>query len=383
MDWKVVAHAEKPSGEALGTLAELTGLNRGELLSALRRGTLIAGTGLSRSRASGLARSLREEFGLEATALPAEEGRRSPGGPTLFRVVLTGYRPGNRARLRECLQRLSGLPPEQVVLWLSRIPFVLRDETDHETARKIRRAITEAGGMIDMRPVMDRPEVRPLQTGPEAEGPGEQAEAKAAGTEPPPAPASPPVASREPYRSSALPPRLCFLPPGRLAEVEAPPVIEEVGETPQETPPPEVRFRKPRSGFVPPPVLDRAEPRGPAETPPVIGFSDMPELDLESPPEPGTRFRLLLHRPSSSTESSVESALRSVLSMHEDETDRIMDRYPAWIASFGSRERAERMARSLELRGATVSVLREGESPPVLASARSGESFRKWIGSDG
>ena len=368
MDWKVVAHAEKPSGEALGTLAELTGLNRGELLSALRRGTLIAGTGLSRSRASGLARSLREDFGLEATALPAEEGRRSPGGPTLFRVVLTGYRPGNRARLRECLQRLSGLPPEQVVLWLSRIPFVLRDETDHETARKIRRAITEAGGMIDMRPVMDRPEVRPLQTGAEAEGPNEQAEAKAAGTEPPPAPARPPVASREQDRSSALPPRLCFLPPGRLAEVEAPPVIEEAGEALPETPPPEVRFSKPRSGFLPPPV---------------IGFSDMPELDLESPPEPGTRFRLLLHRPSSSTESSVGSALRSVLSMHEDETDRIMDRYPAWIASFGSRDRAEKMARALELRGATVSVLREGESPPVLSSARSGESFRKWIGSDG
>jgi len=41
------------------------------------------------------------------------------------------------------------------------------------------------------------------------------------------------------------------------------------------------------------------------------------------------------------------------------------------------------MARALELRGATVSVLREGESPPVLSSARSGESFRKWIGSDG
>ena len=109
----------------------------------------------------------------------------------------------------------------------------------------------------------------------------------------------------------------------------------------------------------------------------------MPELDLGFPPEPGTRFRLLLHRPSSRNEFSVESALRSILSMGEGELDQILGRYPAWIASFGSRNRAEKMARALELRGATVSVLRENERPPVLSSPQDGESFRKWIGADG
>jgi hypothetical protein len=384
LDWKVVVHAENPSGEALGTLGDLTGLNRGELLRALRRGNLMAGNGFDRTRASSLARSLREDFGLEATALPDPGTDRTGSAPTLFRVVLTGYRPGHRARLRESLQRLSGLPPEQVVLWLSKIPFVLRDGTDHETARKIRRVMTEAGGMIDMRPVMDRPEVSPRGPGAPGDGAG-KAEAEAGEgvegtTGPPPAPASPPLPSRGPDRPSPPPPRICFLPPRPMEALKAPPVIEEEGQAPPEEEPPAFRFTKPRSGFVAPPVVEEMEPEQP---PPPIGFDRAPQPDLFAPPEPDTRFRLLLHRPSSCSNASVEAALRSLLSMTGDEVARVMDDYPSWVASFGSRSRAEKVARALELKGATVSLLREGERPPVLTSSAGGESFRKWIGADG
>lgn len=103
---------------------------------------------------------------------------------------------------------------------------------------------------------------------------------------------------------------------------------------------------------------------------------------MQLPPEPATRFRLLLHRPSRCSRSSVEDALRSLLSMSGEEMADLLGDYPAWVASFRDRERADTVARSLEMRGATVSVLREGELPPVL-SASGGESFRKWIGADG
>ncbi len=388
MDWKVVVHAENPSGEALGTLGDLTGLNRGELLRALRRGTLIAGTGFDRPRASSLARSLRDDFGLEATAVPAPGDRRADTGPTLFRVVLTGYKPGYRARLRESLQRLSGLPPEQVVLWLSKIPFVLRDGTDHDTARKIRRAITKAGGMIDMKPVMDHPEVRPRgpggsEAGREPAAEGESRRSEEVSEEPPPAPASPPIPSREPQRASAPPPRICFLPPPPPEEPQAPPVIEEELEQQPEEAPPTLRFCKPRSGFVPPPVVEVIEPAGPVEPPPVVEFVEAPEPEPAAPPEPGYRYRLLLHRPSSHMAASVKDALRVILSMTESDLDRVLDGYPALVAGFETRERAEGMARALELRGATVSVLGEDQRPPAPFSPQGAESFRKWIGADG
>jgi hypothetical protein len=383
LDWKVVVHAESPSAEALETLGELTGLNRGELLRALRRGTLIAGSGYGRDRAASLAKSLREDFGLEATALPAPGDSDAGSGEdarTLFRVVLTGYRPGRRARLRDALQRLSGLPPEQVVIWLSRIPFVLRDRTDHDTARKIRRAITEAGGMIDMRPVMDRsPKRTPRRKRrepEEQEEPSGEAEEPSA---PPPTPPRPPISSAAEAVRSSPPPRISFIPPEPSADLMPPPVVPEAAAGGSTAPPPRIRFLKPPSGFAPPPVAGVREVSDP---PPAISFSSPPEASMQLPPEPATRFRLLLHRPSRCSRSSVEDALRSLLSMSGEEMADLLGDYPAWVASFRDRERADTVARSLEMRGATVSVLREGELPPVL-SASGGESFRKWIGADG
>lgn len=387
MDWKVVVHAESPPAEALETLGELTGLNRGELLRALRRGTLIAGSGYGRDRAASLASSLREDFGLEATALPAPGQRKQKGtadSGTLFRVVLTGYRPGKRARLRDALQRLSGLPPEQVVIWLSRIPFVLRDRTDHDTARKIRRAITEAGGMIDMRPVMDRSDERDLRAKREERADSGDV-SEAAGrtpvedTGPPPLPPAPPLSSVvEPGRSSP-PPVAHFLPPEPSEELLPPPVVPDATEGTLTEAPPAIRFLKPPCQFAPPPVAGAVEV---SEPPPVIDCNTPPGAALELPPEPPTIFRLLLHRPSRCSRSSVEEALRSLLSMSNGELAEVLSDYPAWVASFRTRERADRVARSMEMRGATVSVLREGELPPVL-SVDGGQSFRKWIGADG
>ena len=382
MNWKVVVQSDNPAAEALGTLGELTGLNRGELLRALRRGSLAVGDGFDRARATRLAKSLREEFGLEAIALPDPRQGETSGTPTLFRVVLTGFQPGRRASLRRSLERLSSLPPEQVVLWLSRIPFVLRDRVDHTTARRIRRAITDAGGMIDMRPVMESGETVHSRSPAEGES-GSRTEVPAGGDSasgPPPAPPRPPA--RDTAAKSAPPPQLFFLPPPPPEEMEPPPPVA-LSRTREAGPSPHVfRFSMPRSGFAPPPAVTMEEPQR-SSPPPVLRFDEAPETELVAPPEPETAFRVILHRPSTCSAMEVAGALRELLDMSNGQLHDILKSYPAWVASFRSRDRAVKLARGLEMKGATVSVLQEGEMPPVLRAAGGGESFRSWIGSHG
>jgi hypothetical protein len=66
----------------------------------------------------------------------------------LFRVLLVNYRPGYRTRLRRRLQELTKLPQEQIILWLSRMPFALSKGVDSETAKRVRKSVTEAGGIV-------------------------------------------------------------------------------------------------------------------------------------------------------------------------------------------------------------------------------------------
>lgn len=372
MSWKVLARGDNPDIQALSTLEELTGLGRGEVLLALRRSGLVAAEGISEERARALAASL-SGFGLECSAVPAESDD-SEALNARFRVVLTGFRPGHRARLRERLQKLSGLPPEQVVLWLARIPFVLRDEVDHETARRIRKALVDAGGFVELRPLRIARQGRAPKAPPEAEAPPGESPALLE----PCSPARPDASG--PSGAS------CVSAEASGADEEAPPVVEPV-EPPlpdrskwSRLPPPVLRFFAPGTTPPLPPILPGAEESG--RIPPVAAVR--PPKFSKPPPAPSHRYSIHIGRPSEEGLKVLSSALSKELDLREEEIARLSRRFPAWVATFASQEKRDEIACRLEEMPITVLV-----GPPEPAPAgreEPGESpggLLSWLGADG
>ncbi len=149
MNWKVTLSGSKPSKKVIEILIELTDMERTEVLLALKKGSLVAGSGLSKVRAENLAASLSKHRSIKSTVLPADD---ADAHTVSFRVVLVECEVGKRSRLRRTLQELAGIHHEQAVLWLSRIPFVIRKNVDNNTARQIKRTITDAGGIVRIEP---------------------------------------------------------------------------------------------------------------------------------------------------------------------------------------------------------------------------------------
>lgn len=150
MRWKVVVGGSKPSRETVRLIAEMTSLLHDEILLSLEDGNLIAGSSLSESEAQKLADHLCRDTTLKCRVLP-EKDPSSTSEPS-FRVLLVDFRPGYRTRLRRRLQKLTGLSNEQIVIWLSRMPFSLASGVDGDAARQIRKKITEAGGIVRIDP---------------------------------------------------------------------------------------------------------------------------------------------------------------------------------------------------------------------------------------
>ncbi|NLP05503.1 hypothetical protein GX411_06110 [Candidatus Fermentibacteria bacterium] len=373
MSWKVLARGDNPDRQALSTLEELTGLGRGEVLLALRRSGLVAADGVSEERARSLAASLAG-FGLECSAVPAESDD-SDALSARFRVVLTGFRPGQRARLRERLQRMSGLPPEQVVLWLARIPFVLRDDVDHETARRIRKSLVDAGGFVELRPLRI-----PLQSGAQRHPPSADA---APGGFPPPLARYAPV---PPTDGCGSPEASTPSAEASAEEAEAPPVLESV-EPPlpdrskwSRLPPPVLRFFAPGTTPALPPVLPKADESG--RMPPVTAVR--PPRFATPPPAPEPRYSIRVGRPSEEGLKALSSALSRELELREEEIARLSRRFPAWVATFSSPEKRHEIACRLEEMSVTVLVDPPGPAPEGLEGP--GESRRgllSWLGADG
>jgi len=353
MRWKVVARADNPDQQILSTLEELTGLGRGEVLLALRKNGLTAGDGLTEERASALSSSL-SGFGLDCTVLPSPDRQAGRPEASLFRVVLTGYRPGSRARLRERLEKLSGLPPEQVVLWLAKIPFVLKDGIDHETARRIRRALSESGGIVELKPVpgsvrpveVEIPQVEPSV--PATAAPREKGEDL-----PPPAGAEP----EEPGEDPPPPPD--------------PPVME--GGSTGRGCPPILRFVSPGCAPPEPPFIPGPEELG--RTPPGISFLP-PPVPLTDPPEPEQAFHLFVSVSSKRARSEVESILQRRLDLKGPEAALDPER-PFWVAATASAEKAMELSCLLEEAGATVIVSCSREAPSLREPG--GRGFLSWI----
>jgi hypothetical protein len=233
MNWSVVARGRSPSGEAVVHLCSRTGRQASEVRTALvsQRGFIVS-EGMERDEADSLAASL-SFHGITIEVVPST-GSPGTGG---FRVVLTGYAPGSRGRLRAALMRMSGRTDEEVIGFLARIPFALRRGASAETAASVRRVIEAAGGVVEIRP-----------EGTEAERPAHvqerrppQAKVRQASETPPLTRAvsdtppeamvfpDPPVVLHhedrsvviEPHRFTPAPPAVSGMQPGRIPPVDA------------------------------------------------------------------------------------------------------------------------------------------------------------------
>jgi len=146
MKWKVIVQGDEPSEQSIRLLTERTGLLMDKILMAFSHEDDIVCNGLSEGEAQKIVDSFRRDPAIRCRILPDHEEKVKP--VPLFRVLLVNYRPGYRTRLRRRLQKLTRLPQEQIVLWLSRMPIVLSKGIDSETARSIKKSITEAGGIV-------------------------------------------------------------------------------------------------------------------------------------------------------------------------------------------------------------------------------------------
>ena len=165
MRWKVVVGGDNPSRETIRVIAELTSLLHDEILQSLGDGNLTARNNLTESEAQKLADQLGRDPDVICRVLPDVEPS-STSSPS-FRVLLVDFRPGYRTRLRRRLQKLTGLSNEQIVIWLSRMPFALGSGVDGDTARQIRKSIVEAGGIVRIEPdssTRDRISIRARST---------------------------------------------------------------------------------------------------------------------------------------------------------------------------------------------------------------------------
>lgn len=368
MSWRVLVRAENPPPGTLATLEELTGLGRGEVLLALRRTGLSVGDDFDEPRARALARTLGE-LGLSCSVSQAALPEASA-----FRVVLTGFKPGHRARLRETLQKLSGLPPEQIVVWLSKIPFVLKDSVDHETARRIKRALVEAGGMVDLRPVQsarvapEEPQAAPVEAAKPVRAVSAPSGRGEAAIEPSPrssvmnpeerVQASP---RQDAPQSAALPEPPVI--PGGPAKSEAPPVIV---------------FRWPGRAPEEPPVLPSLEdlgrvPPSSCETPPMLH---------PVPSPPGTALSVYLHSVSQDAVEGLLGTLCERLEFRRDEAMALLDRgLPTRVVSGQPHEKAMEIAALLERPGVTVGL--SSTVPSRSANVVNQGGFIAWLKRDG
>lgn len=143
MLWKIVLRGSNPSGRILAVLYARTGATIDSVREMLGSPAgLVLQTGLSRERAQTLSAELPNDGSVQIQT-QRDEAACVP--------VLMGYRPGSRGRLRVALQKLSRLPTEEVIRFLSRIPIALRPDADRATAESIKRILEKAGGIVDIR----------------------------------------------------------------------------------------------------------------------------------------------------------------------------------------------------------------------------------------
>ena len=147
MFWKIVLRGNNPSGRILAVLCARTG----ETIDAVREMLdssqgMVLESGLTRDKVDYLSSELPGDGSVEIIIQRDE---------IVCIPVLMGYRPGSRGRLRVALQKLSSLPTEEVIHFLTCIPIALKSDADRTTAESIKKILEKAGGIVEIRSPRD------------------------------------------------------------------------------------------------------------------------------------------------------------------------------------------------------------------------------------
>lgn len=344
MNWSVVARGRSPSGEAVVHLCSRTGMQASEVRAGLlsRRGLVIS-EGLQREGADSLAASLSFN-GITVEVVPSTESTATGG----FRVVLTGYSPGSRGRLRAALMRMSGRTDEEVIGFLARIPFALRRGASAETAASVRRVIEAAGGVVEIRPEgtepvlpAPAPAARPPRRtdSPSAlsESPGRASETVPGAVA---APSPPPVRLREVRRVLVEPHRFTTEPPG-MASIE-PACIPPSGTSAVEKPHIVIFTRPARLLPAPPPCARRGS--------------------FASPPACAAAYHPVFLCPVQERDrAKAVRILRNSLGLSADAAQRAVALAPSAVSLETGRKEASERVRELTGQGLPVTLIRSGD----------------------
>jgi hypothetical protein len=372
MSWRVVVRGDSPKGDSIVALCNLTGLTMSEVQLALLKDGVIVGDGLSEPRARELADSIQKDSTLDCLI---EHSVIAGDSPATFRVVLTGYRPGSRARLRRTVQKMSGLPFEQVIVWFSRIPFVLRENARHSTAMAIRRALTEAGGLVDLQPESSATIVLPGKTEPAAVDSPPEVEAQAAED-----PELVPIVAVEAVTGSGADDFDFPVPSNGFTELLIPPVIALPDEwTPEQDGihrPPVFRFTEPGKTPAVPSIFDAADDVEEGE-PFVVEFTEPSSPILKAPALPHNTMKLFLCDPAEEDRDNVAEVLARVCDFPMNTSTGLVNNCPAWIASFYDTRRVSRFTTELAKMGVTVVMARN--MPEFTHTGEASVSLLEWL----
>ncbi len=372
MSWRVVVRGDSPKGDSIVVLCNLTGLTMSEVQLALLKDGVVVGDGLSEPRARELADSIQKDSSLDCLI---EHSVTAGDSPATFRVVLTGYRPGSRARLRRAVQKMSGLPFEQVVVWFSRIPFVLRENARHSTAMSIRRALTEAGGLVDLQPESSATIILPGRMESAAvDSPPEVETHSAEDLEPVP------VVTGEAVTDSGMDDSDFPVPSNGIVEFLIPPVIalpdDEAAKQDGIHRPPVVRFTEPGRTPAVPSIFGAADDAEEGE-PYVVEFTEPSSAILEAPALPHNTMKIFLCHPAEEDRDNVAEVLAKVCDFPMQTSAELVDNCPAWIASFFDTRRASRFSAELSKMGITVAMARSMPEFPHTGEAAG--SLLEWL----
>jgi len=372
MSWRVVVRGDSPRGDSIVVLCNLTGLTMSEVQLALLKDGVVVGDGLSEPRARELADSIQKDSSLDCLI---EHSVIAGDSPATFRVVLTGYRPGSRARLRKAVQKMSGLPFEQVIVWFSRIPFVLRENARHSTAMAIRRALTEAGGLVDLQPESTATIVLPGKEEPAVVDSPPEVETHFAEDQEPV-----PVVTVEAVTGSGVDDSDFPVPCNGFTELVIPPVIALLGEkTPGQNGiqrPPVIRFTEPGRTPAVPSIFGAADDTEEGE-PYVVEFIEPSSAILNAPALPHNTMKLFLCDPAEEDRDNVAEVLARICDFPAETAAGLLANCPTWIASFQDTRRASRFTAELARMGVTVVMARN--MPEFTHTCEAAGSLLEWL----
>jgi hypothetical protein len=239
----------------------------------------------------------------------------------------------------------------------------------------IRRALTEAGGLIDLQPESSATIILPGKAEPVVvDSPPEVETHSAVDHEPVP------IVTVEAVAGPCVDDIDFPVPSNGIVEFLIPPVIALLDD---ETPkldgihrPPVVRFTEPGRTPAMPSIFGAGDDAEEGE-PYIVEFTEPPLAILKAPALPHNTMKIYLCHPAEEDRDNVAEALARICDFPRQTSAGLVDNCPAWIASFFDTRRASRFTVELAKMGVTVAMARN--MPEFPCTGESAGSLLEWL----